>query len=392
MKYEFDKAWKSDSALKALVHSLESAGGVAYLVGGCVRNTILGKPFTDIDIATDLLPEQVVSISKKEGYKVIQTGISYGTVTIVNAGRKFEVTTFRSDIKTYGRKASVKFTSEMKLDAMRRDFTMNSIYMTVSGEIIDPLGSLDDLLEKKIKFIGNPSERIEEDNLRILRFFRFLAEFNKGRSDIDQDTMEALYKYKKEVKSLSRERIWMELKRILSVPEPQHIFSIMIEEGILDEVLPPIEVEGLSKVITAEKKYSVSPSHLVRLFSLNKSIGKKWAHHVSLTSNEAKMLEFIKESLAHYNDLKTVAYKFGRGVAEGWLLNFHDGSFDVIPSKMSEIINTGCNAFFPISGVDLLEEMEEGPELGRQMERLEKLWIKSGFKMSKEELLSKSKS
>ena len=153
MKYEFDKVWNSDSPLKTLIHSLESSGGVAYLVGGCVRNTILGKPFTDIDIATDLLPEQVVSISKKEGYKVIQTGISYGTVTIVNAGRKFEVTTFRSDIKTYGRKASVKFTSEMKLDAMRRDFTMNSIYMTVSGEIIDPLGSLDDLLEKKIKFI-----------------------------------------------------------------------------------------------------------------------------------------------------------------------------------------------------------------------------------------------
>ncbi len=392
MKYEFDKVWNSDSTLKTLIHSLESSGGVAYLVGGCVRNTILGKPFTDIDIATDLLPEQVVKISKKEGYKVIQTGLSYGTVTIVNAGRKFEVTTFRSDIKTYGRKASVKFTADIKLDAMRRDFTMNSIYMNISGEIIDPLGSLDDLLEKKIKFIGNPSERIEEDNLRILRFFRFLAEFNKGRSDIDQDTMEALYKYKKEVKSLSRERIWMELKRILSVPEPQHIFSIMIEKGILDEVFPPIEIEGLSKVITAEKKYSVSPSHLVRLFSLNKSIGKKWAHYVSLTSNEAKILEFIKESLVHYKDLKTVAYKFGRVVAEGWLLNYDDGFSEMIPSKISEIIDNGCNTFFPVSGVDLLEEMEEGPELGRQMEWLEDLWIKSGFTMGKKELLSKLKS
>ena len=392
MKYEFDKVWNSDSPLKTLIHSLESSGGVAYLVGGCVRNTILGRPFTDIDIATDLLPEQVVKISKKEGYKVIQTGLSYGTVTIVNAGRKFEVTTFRSDIKTYGRKASVKFTADIKLDAMRRDFTMNSIYMNISGEIIDPLGSLDDLLEKKIKFIGNPSERIEEDNLRILRFFRFLAEFNKGRSDIDQDTMEALYKYKKEVKSLSRERIWMELKRILSVPEPQHIFSIMIEKGILDEVFPPIEIEGLSKVITAEKKYSVSPSHLVRLFSLNKSIGKKWAHYVSLTSNEAKILEFIKESLVHYKDLKTVAYKFGRVVAEGWLLNYDDGFSEMIPSKISEIIDNGCNTFFPVSGVDLLEEMEEGPELGRQMEWLEDLWIKSGFTMGKKELLSKLKS
>jgi len=392
VKYEFDKVWNSDSTLKTLIHSLESSGGVAYLVGGCVRNTILGRPFTDIDIATDLLPEQVVKISKKEGYKVIQTGLSYGTVTIVNAGRKFEVTTFRSDIKTYGRKASVKFTADIKLDAMRRDFTMNSIYMNISGEIIDPLGSLDDLLEKKIKFIGNPSERIEEDNLRILRFFRFLAEFNKGRSDIDQDTMEALYKYKKEVKSLSRERIWMELKRILSVPEPQHIFSIMIEKGILDEVFPPIEIEGLSKVITAEKKYSVSPSHLVRLFSLNKSIGKKWAHYVSLTSNEAKILEFIKESLVHYKDLKTVAYKFGRVVAEGWLLNYDDGFSEMIPSKISEIIDNGCNTFFPVSGVDLLEEMEEGPELGRQMEWLEDLWIKSGFTMGKKELLSKLKS
>ncbi len=392
MKYEFDKVWNSDSTLKTLIHSLESSGGVAYLVGGCVRNTILGKPFTDIDIATDLLPEQVVKISKKEGYKVIQTGLSYGTVTIVNAGRKFEVTTFRSDIKTYGRKASVKFTADIKLDAMRRDFTMNSIYMNISGEIIDPLGSLDDLLEKKIKFIGNPSERIEEDNLRILRFFRFLAEFNKGRSDIDQDTMEALYKYKKEVKSLSRERIWMELKRILSVPEPQHIFSIMIEKGILDEALPSIELEGLSKVVSAEKKYSVSTSHLIRLFSLNKSIGKKWANYVSLTSNEAKILEFIKESLVHYKDLKTVAYKFGRVVAEGWLLNYDDGFSEMIPSKISEIIDNGCNTFFPVSGVDLLEEMEEGPELGRQMEWLEDLWIKSGFTMGKKELLSKLKS
>ena len=392
MKYEFDKAWNSDSTLKTLIHSLESAGGEAYLVGGCVRNTILGKPFTDIDIATDLLPEQVVKISKKEGYKVIQTGLPYGTVTIVNAGRKFEVTTFRSDIKTYGRKASVKFTADIKLDAMRRDFTMNSIYMNISGQIIDPLESMGDLLKGKIKFIGNPSERIREDKLRILRFFRFLAEFNKGRSDIDQDTMEALYKYKKEVKSLSRERIWMELKRILSVPEPQHIFSIMIEKGILDEALPSIELEGLSKVVSAEKKYSVSTSHLIRLFSLNKTIGKKWANYVSLTSNEAKILEFIKESLVHYKDLKTVAYKFGRVVAEGWLLNYDDGFSEMIPSKISEIIDNGCNTFFPVSGVDLLEEMEEGPELGRQMEWLEDLWIKSGFTMGKKELLSKLKS
>jgi len=392
VKYEFDKAWNSDSTLKTLIHSLESAGGEAYLVGGCVRNTILGKPFTDIDIATDLLPEQVVKISKKEGYKVIQTGLPYGTVTIVNAGRKFEVTTFRSDIKTYGRKASVKFTADIKLDAMRRDFTMNSIYMNISGQIIDPLESMGDLLKGKIKFIGNPSERIREDKLRILRFFRFLAEFNKGRSDIDQDTMEALYKYKKEVKSLSRERIWMELKRILSVPEPQHIFSIMIEKGILDEALPSIELEGLSKVVSAEKKYSVSTSHLIRLFSLNKTIGKKWANYVSLTSNEAKILEFIKESLVHYKDLKTVAYKFGRVVAEGWLLNYDDGFSEMIPSKISEIIDNGCNTFFPVSGVDLLEEMEEGPELGRQMEWLEDLWIKSGFTMGKKELLSKLKS
>ena len=389
MTFQFNKSWKNFSLTKKLINALEINGGLAYLVGGSVRNIILGQPVNDIDIATNLVPEKVIEISKKKGFEVIETGVNFGTITLIIQGVKFEVTTFRSDIETDGRYATVKFTSDIELDAMRRDFTINSIYMKISGEIVDPLNSMEDLLARKVKFIGNADERIKEDKLRILRFFRFLAEFDKSIEDIDSITLKALKKYKKDLKLISKERLRMELERIISVYTPQKMFSIMIRLGILDDIFPSIKIDGLRQLLKAEKKYHITAPPLVRLLSLNSAIGDKWSKYVALSKKEKRFLEDISQSLEIYSELMVVAYKFGPNVAESWLLNLGNKVSKVKPNEVKKIIENGCKVLFPIKGEDLLEEFEEGPEIGNTLINLEKLWVNSGFKMSKKDLLSK---
>ena len=232
-------------------------------------------------------------------------------------------------------------------------------------------------------------ERIKEDKLRILRFFRFLAEFDKNIEDIDSITLKALKKYKKDLKLISKERLRMELERIISVYTPQKMFSIMIRLGILDDIFPSIKIDGLRQLLKAEKKYHITAPPLVRLLSLNSAIGDKWSKYVALSKKEKRFLEDISQSLETYSELMVVAYKFGPNVAESWLLNLGNKVSKVKPNEVKKIIENGCKVLFPIKGEDLLEEFEEGPEIGNTLINLEKLWVNSGFKMSKKDLLSK---
>lgn len=387
MEIIFDKSWMDDTALNELAYSIESSGGLVYLVGGCVRDSILGRKIVDIDFATDLLPETVIKSVEKSGFRVNRKGVPFGTVTVINKKKKFEVTTFRSDIKTDGRGAIVKFTSNLSLDAMRRDFTMNSIYLTLSGEIVDPLGSLSDLLEKRVRFIGKPSARIKEDKLRILRYFRFLAEFNQDFDAIDGETLEALLEYGNELKYLSKERIWAEFKRILSADNPHKIIKIMLDLGILCDIFPEVDVKSLVHLVKLEKRYEIGTPPIYRLFCLNKTLGGKWANFVSLTRREAKTLYKLKHSVENYKDLIYVAYRFGREIAEAWLLNSDNGSYDFSAKEIRQLINNGANARFPVRGSDLIVDIGEGPQVGKELARLEEVWLKSGFRMSKNELL-----
>ena len=387
MKTKFKKLWKNDLELTQVVTALEGDGRQIYLVGGCVRNAILGKEIRDIDLATELLPDEVIRKAKNNKFGVLLTGLSHGTVTILNSGRKFEVTTFRQDIKTDGRKAEVSFTSELQLDARRRDFTMNSIYMKLNGEIIDPLNSLSDLLGKKVRFIGDPSERIKEDQLRILRYFRFRAEFSQGNDQIDVEVRKAIYQQGSRVKYLSKERIWTEISLILLASRPQKTFKSFDELGLLEQIFPEIDIEALEKVIHLEKYYDIEPSLLSRLFSLNKKLGEKWSNYFAIKVADKKTLEKIRYSMENHSDLMLVAYKYGQLVAESWLVNSNSKLIPVEKHLAKEIIITAANASFPLSGKDLLNQFESGPELGKKLIQLEDIWLKSKFKLNKKDLL-----
>ena len=179
--------WLKNSDTILVMNALKSKGNQAFFVGGCVRNSLLCKQITDIDIATNANPNEVIALAKKAGLKSIPTGIDHGTITIVSNGSTYEVTSFRKDIKTDGRHATVAYSNEIKDDAKRRDFTLNAIYMTSNGLIVDPLNGMQDLKNRRVRFIQDPNKRITEDYLRILRFFRFTAEYGNPELGIDPD-------------------------------------------------------------------------------------------------------------------------------------------------------------------------------------------------------------
>ena len=205
---------------------LEQDGAQALFVGGCVRNTLLGAPVADIDIATDALPERVMDLSAKAGLKAVPTGIDHGTVTVVSEGVPHEITTFRRDVETDGRRAVVVFSKDVAEDAARRDFTMNALYATPDGEIVDPLNGLPDLEARRVRFIGTASHRIQEDHLRSLRFFRFHAWYGDPAGGMDAEALAAIAENLEGLSVLSRERIGAEMLKLLSAQIPPHLLRV----------------------------------------------------------------------------------------------------------------------------------------------------------------------
>lgn len=207
--------WLDAPAPRAVTAALNAAGWRAYYVGGCVRDAALGRTAADIDVATDARPEAVMAAARAAGLKAVPTGIGHGTVTLVHDGAPVEVTTFRRDVETDGRRAVVAFTDDLVEDARRRDFTMNALYATPEGEVVDPLGGLPDLRAGRLRFVGAPADRIAEDALRILRFFRFHAWYGDPRAGLDAEALAACAEAADKVDRLSRERVGAETARLL---------------------------------------------------------------------------------------------------------------------------------------------------------------------------------
>ena len=212
--------WIEDAATQKVCRLLTDAGHGAWLVGGCVRNALLGVPVADIDITTDARPGQVLDLAGTAGLRAIPTGIDHGTVTVIADGTPFEITTLRRDVATDGRHATVAFADTIAEDASRRDFTMNALYATADGTLHDPLGGLSDLQARRLRFIGDPLARIREDNLRILRFFRFTAHYADPAEGIDPDGLAACAEEAEGLDRISAERIGSEVKRLLAAPDP----------------------------------------------------------------------------------------------------------------------------------------------------------------------------
>jgi tRNA nucleotidyltransferase/poly(A) polymerase len=210
--------WLNDPGLQTLLKVLSANGEQARIAGGAVRNTLLGEPVADVDIATTNEPRQSIARTEAAGFKVVPTGIDHGTVTVVADGKAYEVTTLRADIETDGRRAKVAFGRDWEADAERRDFTINALYADANGTVIDLVGGLTDLEGRTLRFIGDPEQRIREDYLRILRFFRFFAWYGSGRPDAEG--LKACARLKDGLEQLSAERVWSELKKLLSAPDP----------------------------------------------------------------------------------------------------------------------------------------------------------------------------
>src|SRR5262249_54159374 len=221
---------------RAVLATLASGGVEARFVGGSVRDALLGRPIGDIDIATPAPPERVIELLEKSGIKVIPTGVAHGTVTAVVPPRHFEITTLRRDVETYGRRARVAFDADWAADAARRDFTINAIFLTPDGTLHDPVGGLADLRARRVRFVGDPANRIAEDVLRILRYYRFEARFGGGLGD--PQARAACHAMANLLLGLSSERAAQELVRLLATADPARALRMMEEDGVLAVILP----------------------------------------------------------------------------------------------------------------------------------------------------------
>jgi poly(A) polymerase len=230
------QGWMTEPATGAVLAALGARGASVRFVGGCVRDTLLGRPIKDVDIATPDPPDRVVELLRAAALKAVPTGIAHGTITAVVPPRHFEITTLRRDVETFGRHARVAFTDDWAADAERRDFTINALFLDAAGQVFDPVGGLDDLRSGKVRFVGDAATRIREDVLRLLRFYRFHAHYGRGLADAAaRAACRALVDL---LPGLSGERIAGELLKLLTAPDPLPTIEMMAADGVLAALLP----------------------------------------------------------------------------------------------------------------------------------------------------------
>ncbi len=315
------ETWFRDSALTRILTVLNGDDAETRVVGGAVRNSLMGLPVADVDLATTLLPQAVTARAEADGIKVVPTGIAHGTVTLVANGRGFEVTTLRRDISTDGRHAEVAFGTDWQADAERRDLTMNALYADREGRVIDLVGGLADIETRAVRFIGDAHQRVAEDYLRVLRFFRFFAQYGSGRPDAEG--LRASARAKDELTRLSAERIWAEMKKLLGAKDPGRALLWMRTSGVLTVVLPETEKWGIDAIpglIAAEAAYGWAPDALLRLMAIVPPDAERLAalaERLRLSRAEAGRLKAFAEAPVVKPDLAGTAldrllYRTGR--------------------------------------------------------------------------------
>ena len=385
MKLNFKETkWLRNPSAQKLSKLYKNFGYQVLFVGGCVRNTILKMPVTDIDLATDAQPEEIIKIAKENNIRFVPTGLVHGTITLIIDNTHYQITTFRTDFDHDGRYAKVEFTESLLLDASRRDLTINALYCNHVGEVIDPLNGLDDIKKQKIKFIGNPNERIKEDNLRILRFFRFQAIYGNKNLEIDSIALEACHNHKSKLAALSKERITSELRKILSAPNPLEVMIKMNETGVLNELFQNVSIDSLEAYLKTEEKFKININWLGRLLSLQVTQEEE---SLKLTRCEFKFLKQTKSAIE--NQIHVLEFSYYNGVENGKIYSIlQNFRHNIILSKnLLNQINSLATKKFPITAKDLMPEIS-GKKLGEALRSLEDRWIKSNFTLSKRELLA----
>jgi poly(A) polymerase len=376
--------WLTDEATQSVLAALESGGARALLVGGCVRNALLGAPVADIDIATDTRPERVIEIAQSAGIKAVPTGIDHGTVTLVAGGIPHEVTTFRSDIETDGRRAVVRFSDRMEEDAARRDFTMNALYADRTGEVLDPLGGLVDLTARRVRFIGDATARIAEDYLRSLRFFRFHAWYGDPAAGMDAEALAAIAGNLDGLDGLSHERVGAEMLKLLGAPDPAPSVAAMRSVGALARFLPGADDGALTVLVDIEAQAGAAPKPLRRLAVLG---GENVAGTLRLSRKQARYLADLVALIGNTAGAAEIAWRYGEATAIDTILLRCALMGQPWPGGVLQEIEQGASARFPVRTRDLPDL--RGAALGARLKALETDWIASGFTLDRDALLSR---
>lgn len=369
--------WRRKRGMKRLLAALGAEEGLTRYVGGAVRDDLLGLPVSDIDLATKIPPNEVIERLEKARIKAVPTGVDHGTITAVSDGHPFEITTLRRDVSTDGRRATVAFTDDWKEDAARRDFTINALSADpVTGELFDYFGGLADLEHRHIRFIGDPFERIAEDHLRILRFFRFHARFGSGR--LDPAALAACTARANDLMALSRERIADELLKLLGVSDPSATVDVMLARHILRPVLPEIDAEqmaDLRALIAAEREAGIEADSLRRLAALlarDPAIADDVGSRLRLSNKGRKRLACaVGQKLD--SSPQALAYRLGTHCAVDRLL---------LAGKSVEASRIAAwhPPRLPIRGGALIERgLPQGPVVARTLRKIEDRWVEAGF-------------
>ena len=377
MDVKLDAArWKKRRGIANLLDALGAGEGLTRYVGGAVRDDLLDLPVSDVDLATRLRPDEVVQRLKAAGIKAVPTGIDHGTVTAVSDGHPYEVTTLRRDVETFGRRATVAFTDDWKEDAARRDFTINALMADpATGEIFDYFDGIADLEARHVRFIGDPFERIAEDHLRILRFFRFHARFAQGPPDAD--ALKACTERANDLMALSRERIADELLKLLAVADPTPTVAVMLERAILKPVIPEIgqdAAQALQSLVKAERAAGIEPDPLRRLAALlprEPTVVAAVASRLKLSNKARKRISCAAgpDSAAP----RETAYRNGVPCAvDRLLLAGRTADARAISSWAPPRLSVG-------GGTLIARGLAEGPQVSRTLREIESKWIAAGF-------------
>lgn len=364
----------------ALAEALGAADGLTRLVGGVVRDGLMGAMVEDVDLATRLHPDAVLATLAAHDIRAVATGLAHGTITAILAHVPYEITTLRQDVETFGRHATIAFTDSWQADAARRDFTINALYADVlTGEIHDYFGGLADLAARRVRFIGDPLQRIAEDHLRILRFFRFSARFAGA---IDTDGLAACTARANDLMALSRERIRDELLKLLQLPAPLATITTMHAAGIFQPILPEIAADGidsLGRLIAAEAKAGVAADALRRLAALlpaDPDLAGRLAARLRLSNAQRARLQAGACRTPVPADASALAYRLGAAATIDRLLLTDDPRAAACARALADYVRPRL----PVSGGDLIAMgLTPGPAVSQTLALVEQHWIDAGF-------------
>ncbi|WP_420144898.1 CCA tRNA nucleotidyltransferase [Sphingobium sp.] len=372
--------WRHRPGMDGLLKALDVTDGKARFVGGAVRDGLLGLPVNDVDIATTIVPHDVLDRLNAAGIKAVPTGIDHGTITAVLADGPVEITTLRQDVSTDGRRATIAYTENWRDDAARRDFTINALYADpLTGEISDYFGGIADLDARRLRFIGDASARIAEDHLRILRYFRFLARY--GDNELDSCAYDACVAAANSLMALSRERIADELLKLLVVAVPVHALTLMVEGGILQPVLPEVDMAGVVRVealIRREAQAGLTGAALRRLAALlphDPTLADNVGARLKLSNKARKRLIVALEPAPEAETPRALAYRVGLEGAIDRLLLAQDQSLSAL-----DLLEGWTPPVLPIGGGALIARgLPAGPDVAKALQAVQRRWVAEDF-------------